>query len=42
MAFIILCIVLIICVITVALGFMKKLSKNDIMLEVTATCEGEK
>lgn len=41
MAFIILGIVLFICVITVALVFMKKLSKNDIMLEVTATCEGK-
>ncbi len=41
MAFIILGIVLFICVITVALVFMRKLSKNDIMLEVTATCEGK-
>lgn len=41
MAFIILGIVLIICVVTVALVFMKKLLKNDIMLEVTATCEGK-
>ncbi|WP_155590985.1 hypothetical protein [Lysinibacillus cavernae] len=40
MAFIFFGIVLIICVITVALVFMRKFSKNDIMLEVVATCEG--
>ena len=40
MAFIICGIVLFICIITVALVFMKKFSKNDIMLDVTATCEG--
>ncbi len=34
-------IVLFICVITVALVFMKKFSRNEIMLEVTATSEGK-
>lgn len=41
MAIIIMGIVLFICVITVALVLMKKLSKNEIMLEVTATSEGK-
>ncbi|KPN96520.1 hypothetical protein [Lysinibacillus sp. ZYM-1] len=41
MAFIIIGIVLFICVITVALVFIKKFLKNDIMLEVTATAEGK-
>ncbi|MFJ7919638.1 hypothetical protein ACIQ6U_07750 [Lysinibacillus fusiformis] len=41
MAIIIMGIVLFICVITVALVLMKKFSKNEIMLEVTATSEGK-
>ncbi|MFA1736056.1 hypothetical protein [Lysinibacillus fusiformis] len=41
MAIIIMGIVLFICVITVALVLMKKFSKNEIMLEVTANSEGK-
>ncbi|XKO57339.1 hypothetical protein ACI2WT_10115 [Lysinibacillus fusiformis] len=41
MAILIMGIVLFICVITVALVFMKKFSRNEIMLEVTATSEGK-
>ncbi|QPA60742.1 hypothetical protein [Lysinibacillus sphaericus] len=41
MAIFIMGIVLFICVITVALVFMKKFSRNEIMLEVTATSEGK-
>lgn len=40
MAFIIFGIVLFICIITVTLVLIKKLSDNDIMLDVTATCDG--
>ncbi|KGA83927.1 hypothetical protein KQ41_03745 [Lysinibacillus fusiformis] len=41
MAIIIMGIVLFICVITVALVLMRKFSKKEIMLEVTATSEGK-
>lgn len=41
MTILIMGIVLFICVITVALVFMKKFSRNEIMLEVTATSEGK-
>ncbi|MCE4042698.1 hypothetical protein D0439_12505 [Lysinibacillus fusiformis] len=41
MAIILMGIVLFICVITVALVLMRKFSKNEIMLEVTATSEGK-
>ncbi|MFJ7734020.1 hypothetical protein ACIQXF_19350 [Lysinibacillus sp. NPDC097231] len=41
MEFLIIGLVLVVCIITVTLVLIRKLSKDDIKLEVTATCEGK-